>query len=101
VGLRGGDDRRHKVGHDDRTRVVRRGVRKNGVQNRAVAKVEMPVIGTANGQGRHSCLFRNSWTMSVAAMKSDNSIASCGLCEPLLLRTKTIPEGTPAAAKTA
>ena len=48
----GGSDGRHRrtqVGHDNRPRELRRAVRQNGLERVAVTQVQMPVVGTRQG----------------------------------------------------
>ncbi len=47
-GLPGGDDRRHEVGHDDGPGKVARGFGQHARQHRAVAQMQVHVVGTAD-----------------------------------------------------
>jgi hypothetical protein len=42
--------RRRQVRHDDRARELARGIRRDMIEHRAVAKVHMPVVGAADRQ---------------------------------------------------
>ncbi len=56
-GIVAGDDGRHQVGHDDRAGEMARGFGQDGAQHRAVAQMQVPVVGAADRQGLgHRCL---------------------------------------------
>ena len=48
--LRGGGDRRAQVGHDDRAAELPRGVRHHGGHRGAIAHMQVPVVGTGEGE---------------------------------------------------
>ena len=49
-GLGCGHDGGHEVRHDDRTREMTRGFGQDGGHHRAIAQMQVPVVGTAEGQ---------------------------------------------------
>src|SRR6185437_1614980 len=95
--------RRNEIGHNDCSTELHRGEWRNGIQHRAVTKMDMPVIRSADGKSRHSWMPTETkpyinWRPQ---MKSSIVISSSGLCEPLRLRTNIMPEGIPTFANTA
>ena len=47
------NDRRHEVRHDDAAREVTGGFGGDGGQDRAVAEMQVPVVGAGDGEGGH------------------------------------------------
>ena len=50
-GIRALNHRWHQIGHDDRTGEIAGGFGQDGLQHRAIAQMQVPVIGAGNGDG--------------------------------------------------
>jgi len=60
--LLGGGDRRPEIGHHDGTRELPRGIRHDRLHQRAVAQMQMPVIGAGKGELLHDKFRLDVWT---------------------------------------
>jgi len=54
-GVTRGDHRRDQVRHDDGAGEMARGLGQDGFEHVAVAQMQMPVIGAADGERGHEC----------------------------------------------
>ncbi len=59
--LFGGGDRRPEVGHHDRARELPRGVRQHRLHQRAVAQMQVPVVGSGQGDLLHVMFRHGLW----------------------------------------
>ena len=100
---RGGRHGGLEVRHDDGAAELRGAVGQHRLQHGAVAQMQVPVVGAAQGDtvGHGKAHFNRAKAASIAptpSMKSSMSIASFGLCEPFWFRTNNMPLGMPALA---